>query len=92
MYLKKHNNNKLSLQQYVFIKVLNIYQSTISPDHGFLKRMGIKNTQTCVFYPTCSEYTKQAIKKYSVSKGLYKGVKRIWRCRPNETNNIDPLK
>jgi len=25
----------------------------------------------CRFYPTCSEYTKQALEKYGVSKGLF---------------------
>ncbi|HEC33031.1 MAG TPA: membrane protein insertion efficiency factor YidD [Candidatus Kaiserbacteria bacterium] len=89
MFLKKYK--KLTIQQTVFIKLLEIYQITISPDHGVLNRIGLKKTQTCVFYPTCSEYTKQAIEHYGVSKGLYKGAGRIWRCRPKEINHIDPI-
>ncbi|MFI5205309.1 MAG: membrane protein insertion efficiency factor YidD [Candidatus Paceibacterales bacterium] len=35
----------------------------------------------CKYSPTCSEYTKQAIKKYGVFKGINLGIKRIWSCR-----------
>ena len=34
----------------------------------------------CRFYPTCSEYTKQAINKYGIKKGVYLGFKRILKC------------
>jgi len=46
----------------------------------------------CRFYPTCSEYTKQAIEKYGVIKGLWLGVKRILRCHPFSEGGYDPLK
>ena len=38
----------------------------------------------CRFEPTCSTYMIMAIKKYGLFKGLYKGVRRILRCKaPN---------
>lgn len=38
----------------------------------------------CLFEPCCSEYMKLSIMKYGVIKGLFKGIKRILRCRyPN---------
>lgn len=46
----------------------------------------------CVFYPTCSEYTKQAIVKYGALKGVALGIKRILRCHPWQKDHIDPLK
>lgn len=46
----------------------------------------------CVFVPTCSEYTKQAIEKYGSLKGVYKGVERILHCHPWQKNRLDPLK
>ena len=45
----------------------------------------------CVFYPTCSEYTKQAIEKYGAFKGFYLGFLRIFRCHPLQKNHLDPL-
>ena len=38
--------------------------------------------KVCRFYPTCSEYTKQAIEKYGILKGGWLGLKRICRCHP----------
>ncbi|MCR4305886.1 MAG: membrane protein insertion efficiency factor YidD [Candidatus Daviesbacteria bacterium] len=35
----------------------------------------------CRYNPTCSEYTKQKIKKFGVSRGILFGLKRIWSCR-----------
>lgn len=75
----------------IFISIIRIYQQTLSPDQGILQRLGMKQGGTCVFYPTCSEYTIHAIEKYGVVKGIYKGTKRIVRCHPWQKNRIDPL-
>jgi putative membrane protein insertion efficiency factor len=75
----------------IFIFIIQFYQHIISPDNGFLVKIGLKKRNTCVFYPTCSEYTIQAIKKYGVLNGFYKGIKRISRCHPWQKKHIDPL-
>ena len=36
----------------------------------------------CRFEPTCSTYMIMAIKKYGLFIGVYKGIRRILRCRP----------
>lgn len=46
----------------------------------------------CKYYPTCSEYTKQAIQKYGAGKGTIKGIYRILRCNPFSKGGYDPLK
>lgn len=46
----------------------------------------------CKYYPTCSEYTIQAIEKYGCIKGAYYGAKRIIRCNPISKGGYDPLK
>ena len=46
----------------------------------------------CRFYPTCSEYTRQAIEIYGVGKGLLLGVKRILKCHPFHPGGYDPVK
>ncbi|MEI7809990.1 MAG: membrane protein insertion efficiency factor YidD [bacterium] len=75
-----------------FIGLIDGYQKILSPDKGFLKKIGVTRKQVCVFYPTCSEYTKQAIQKYGVFKGFYLGFLRILRCHPWQKNHMDPLK
>lgn len=45
----------------------------------------------CRFTPTCSEYTRQAIEKYGVLKGLCLGVKRILKCHPWHEGGYDPV-
>ncbi len=63
-------------------KLINFYQKNISI---FLR-------PSCVFYPTCSEYTRQAIEKYGLLKGCYLGFLRILRCHPWQKNHIDPIR
>ena len=46
----------------------------------------------CKFYPTCSEYTKQAIEKYGAGKGIMLGMLRILKCNPFSKGGYDPLK
>ena len=41
-----------------------------------------KMRDRCRFEPTCSTYMIMAINKYGLIRGVGKGIKRIWRCRP----------
>ena len=68
--------------RYIFIFFIRIYQATISPDHGILKKLGIIRHPVCVFTPTCSEYTAQALMKYGSIKGIALGLRRVARCHP----------
>ncbi len=76
----------------IFVKFISFYQKILSPLKVFLKHLGFLGNNTCVFYPTCSDYTKEAIEKYGLLKGLFLGFLRILRCHPWQKNHIDPLK
>lgn len=65
----------------IILKLINLYQITPLSSH-----------KMCRFTPTCSEYTKQAISKYGVLKGLFLSIKRILKCHPFGKYGYDPLK
>ncbi|MDN3686504.1 membrane protein insertion efficiency factor YidD [Cyclobacterium jeungdonense] len=47
--------------------------------------------RSCRFYPTCSQYMKEAIQKHGVLKGAWLGIKRIGRCHPWGGQGHDPV-
>lgn len=47
---------------------------------------------SCRFYPTCSQYTIEAIEKYGVLRGTLMGTWRILRCNPYSKGGFDPVK
>ncbi len=61
---------------------IKIYQLTISK----------VTPNTCRFYPSCSEYSFQAFKKYNFIKASYLSSYRILRCNPFNPGGYDPLK
>ncbi len=63
------------------ILLVSVYQKVISP----------WMPKTCRFYPTCSEYAKQATLKYGVLKGGWISIKRVLRCHPFNPGGYDPV-
>jgi putative membrane protein insertion efficiency factor len=70
-----------NITQKVFMGAIRVYQMTLSQ----------VLPPSCRFYPSCSEYTLQAIAKYGVLKGGWLGVKRISRCHPFHPGGYDPV-
>jgi uncharacterized protein len=65
-----------------FVLLVRLYQISISPCLG----------HCCRYYPTCSEYTIEAVRRYGPFKGVFLGVMRILRCHPLHTGGYDPVK
>lgn len=60
---------------------IRLYQVTISPLIG----------KSCRFYPSCSEYTFEAIQKHGAFYGFWLGLKRILKCGPWHCGGHDPV-
>jgi putative membrane protein insertion efficiency factor len=67
--------------------IIRLYQKIFSPDHGIFKRP----YRGCRFYPSCSDYTLQAVEKFGAGKGVFLGVKRILKCHPWNEGGYDPI-
>jgi putative membrane protein insertion efficiency factor len=66
----------------LIIKTITLYQILLSPYLG----------KNCRYYPTCSAYTKEAILKKGIFKGLILSIWRILRCNPFSKGGYDPVK
>lgn len=67
--------------KFIFVKIIRLYQIAISPIFP----------ASCRFYPTCSNYSIEAISKHGVLKGLFLGTKRILKCHPFHEGGFDPV-
>jgi hypothetical protein len=47
---------------------------------------------SCRFYPSCSEYAIDALKKYGLLRGSWLTLKRIARCHPLSAGGHDPVR
>ena len=67
---------------------INIWQKTLSPDHGPLRVFFVNGG--CKFTPTCSDYGKEAFRKFGFVKGFIKTSWRVMRCNPWSKGGFDP--
>ena len=58
----------------------------------YIKYISILKKPSCRFYPTCSQYAIDAIKKYGAVKGSFMAIWRIIRCNPFNKGGYDPVK
>ena len=65
----------------VALLLIAFYQKAISP---FLP-------PSCRFYPTCSQYADEAIRKHGFWRGAGLAVRRISKCHPFNPGGIDPV-
>jgi putative membrane protein insertion efficiency factor len=60
---------------------IRLYQLVLSPVLG----------GQCRFYPSCSAYTREAIEKHGLIKGLALGGRRLLKCHPFHPGGVDTV-
>ena len=56
----------------ILINLIKGYKFLISPLFG----------NSCRYFPSCSDYSIEALKTYGIFKGSYISLKRIFSCHP----------
>jgi hypothetical protein len=65
----------------LLIGAVRFYQTVISPSFS---------SGSCRFYPSCSQYAIDALKRYGAARGSVRALKRILRCHPFHPGGYDP--
>lgn len=63
------------------IGVIRVYQYAISPMLG----------RSCRFYPSCSEYSIEALRRHGAIRGSWLALRRVGRCHPWHPGGHDPV-
>ncbi|MDD5110285.1 MAG: membrane protein insertion efficiency factor YidD [Patescibacteria group bacterium] len=78
-----------SMAARVAARSIGFYQRVLSPDHGMLRRRHPYGF--CRFYPTCSEYSRQAFLRAGFWRGLSWSLARLGRCHPWSAGGVDEV-
>jgi putative membrane protein insertion efficiency factor len=65
----------------VLLRLIRLYQLVLSPLFA----------GSCRYYPSCSQYTYEAVTRYGWLRGSWMGVKRVGRCHPFAKGGYDPV-
>jgi len=65
----------------VLLALIRAYQYTLRPMLG----------SNCRFYPSCSDYAREAIERHGALRGLWLAVKRVGKCHPYHPGGFDPV-
>jgi hypothetical protein len=62
------------------VGLVRVYQAAFSS----------RRLPTCKYYPSCSEYMIDAVRKYGIARGTARGAWRVLRCNPFSRGGYDP--
>ena len=65
----------------LLLALLRAYQYLLSPWVG----------GSCRYWPTCSEYSREAIEEHGAARGAYMTIARLARCHPYGAGGVDPV-
>lgn len=89
-YLKIRNLIEKLLKN-VFLVLIKSYKLIFSGPNSLLGFLGLARKRHCPFYPTCSQYAEEALKKHSFFKAMGLILYRLVRCHPFREPTIDPV-
>jgi hypothetical protein len=67
--------------KHILLGLIRLYQLTLSR----------VLPPTCRFYPSCSQYSHEAISRYGPWRGGWLAAKRVSRCHPFNPGGFDPV-
>jgi uncharacterized protein len=65
----------------LFIGLVRLYQWLISP----------LLPPSCRFYPSCSAYSVEALRRHGALRGSWLTLRRLGRCHPFHPGGLDPV-
>ena len=65
----------------VLIAAVRGYQYALRPMLG----------ANCRFYPSCSDYAKEALERHGALRGTWLSARRVCRCHPYHPGGYDPV-
>jgi len=61
--------------------ILAVYKRVVSP----------LLPASCRFYPSCSDYAREAVERHGVRRGIWLAARRLLRCQPLCRGGLDPV-
>ena len=65
----------------LLLGLLRAYQYALRPLLG----------ANCRFYPSCSDYAREAIERHGAVRGMWLAGRRLARCHPYHAGGYDPV-
>ncbi|MGA8474788.1 MAG: membrane protein insertion efficiency factor YidD [Candidatus Cybelea sp.] len=65
--------------RFLLVGLIRIYQLAVSP----------LLPPACRFYPTCSRYAQESIRRHGVIRGGWLAIARLARCHPFHPGGVD---
>ena len=65
----------------ILLGLIRAYQFLLSPWVG----------NQCRYWPTCSDYAREAIDRHGAARGSWLAVRRLLRCSPWHDGGVDPV-
>jgi len=65
----------------LLLGLLRLYQYALRPLLG----------ANCRFYPSCSDYAREAIEHHGAARGVWLAARRLGRCHPYHAGGYDPV-
>ncbi|MCC6197821.1 MAG: membrane protein insertion efficiency factor YidD [Burkholderiales bacterium] len=65
----------------LLLLLLRAYQYLLRPMLG----------SNCRFYPSCSDYAREAVERHGALRGVWLTIRRVGRCHPYHPGGFDPV-